>query len=274
MLKLALIAFLLFIFSVVWVSAAGFDLNITEPTSNLKNGETGFIQIGFSGDPQYYAEKTYYLRTVLSKSGESPYFGSTKNNSDAWVLTTDNKTNYYSFTTSPDATWSGQLSFKYESDENYYEGPGNYKIKVGRYTSASDSDADWSDTLDIELIGPTPTPTPTSTPTPTPTPTPLASPKPSVGGTPTPKPTAKAMATVKPTSEPEENNQDILGLREELTTPEATASSESKSEPRKFPVVASLFIIGGLGLAAVPFYPFLKERYKRYTNKAGEKETN
>jgi len=118
---------------------------------------------------------------------------------------------------------------------------------------------------------PTPTPTPTLGPTSTPIPTPTKTP------TPTPKPTVKAVVTKKPkvistktTSDEEES--EILGLREGLEPPSPTPIPESE-EKRKIPITAILFVLGGLGFMGVAGYPFLKSMKKRYNIENEEKET-
>jgi len=118
---------------------------------------------------------------------------------------------------------------------------------------------------------PTPTPTPTLGPTSTPIPTPTKTP------TPTPKPTVKAVVTKKPkvistktTSDEEES--EILGLREGLEPPSPTPIPESE-EKGKIPITAILFVLGGLGFMGVAGYPFLKSMKKRYNIENEEKET-
>ncbi len=120
-----------------------------------------------------------------------------------------------------------------------------------------------------------PTPTPEPTPTLTFSPTPTSTPIPTL--TPTPKPTVKAIVTKKPkvistktTSDEEES--EVLGLREGLEPPSPTPVPESE-EKGKIPVTAILFVLGGLGFMGVAGYPFLKSMKKRYNIENEEKET-
>jgi len=118
---------------------------------------------------------------------------------------------------------------------------------------------------------PTPSPTPISTSTPAPTLTPTPAP------TTTPVPTVLAVATKKPKITPKptinrdenDDNGDILGLRNELM---ASPSPDPEEETeKKFPFVAGLFLFGGTGLIGVAGYTFIKNGKKEY-NKDSKKE--
>ncbi|MEJ2348072.1 MAG: hypothetical protein P8Y17_02625, partial [Patescibacteria group bacterium] len=108
----------------------------------------------------------------------------------------------------------------------------------------------------------------------TPTPEPIESPTPSSSpeSTPTPKPTATAIATKKPTSTPEvigveTTNDDISDLREGLKPDEPEEEEETK---KKFPLIAGLFLFGGVVLIGFASFSFLKNNKKEYNNR-GEK---
>ncbi len=123
---------------------------------------------------------------------------------------------------------------------------------------------------------PCPTPTPTSTPTSTPGPTSTPTPTPTKIPTAIPKPTVKAVVTKKPKvisskTTSDEDESEILGLREELESPSPTPIPESE-EKGKIPITAVLFVLGGLGFIGVAGYPFLKSMKKRYNIK-NEEET-
>lgn len=148
-----------------------------------------------------------YFQGTLRAVGTTPYFGATKNNVDTWVdYVTEPAVDYITSTffsfTPVEASWSGKVQMRYAADDQEYAGPGEYELKLRRYTGKSTSASGDSNTLTVSLSAslpspslapsptpaPTPTPTPTSTstpaPTPTPAPSPLASPKPSEGGSP------------------------------------------------------------------------------------------
>ncbi len=117
---------------------------------------------------------------------------------------------------------------------------------------------------------PTPTPIPTSTNTPTPKPT--ATSKPTVTFAPTKIPTLKP--TVKPTKttissvpiaeNDNEEDGEILGIQgKNQNTPTLTDISEDENSEKKFPILAGVFMIGGLGFMGAAAYPFLKDRKKQ-----------
>ena len=146
-----------------------------------------------------------YFRSVFYPSG-SNYFGFTQDNLGSWIGSVSDRTQYFKVakTDLVEGIWNGKLRTKPDSADPIYTGPGNYFFKVGRYTSASDSSADWSDEFTVAITGPTPTPTPTPTliPTSTPTPSPTPIPTSTSTPTPTPKPTIKPTSTSTPTPTP------------------------------------------------------------------------
>jgi len=150
---------------------------------------------------------------------------------------------------------------------------------VGRYSDGSNN----LFVLDAPTPGgpnsytqPTPTPSPTPTPTQSPSSTPTPTPTPTKTPTSTPKPTVKAVVTKKPKvistkKTSDEEDSEILGLREGLEPPSPTPIPESE-EKRKIPITAVLFVLGGLGFIGIAGYPFLKSMKKRYNIK-NEEET-
>lgn len=85
-----------------------------------------------------------YLRGVFYPDGTN-YFGMTKNNAGDWIGTTSDKTQYFKLTKDDlvGSSWSGILKMKLDVTDANYSGPGQYALKIGRYTSA-DSSALWS----------------------------------------------------------------------------------------------------------------------------------
>lgn len=176
-----------------------------------------------------------------------------------------------------DCNW-GQDTLSYGQGAMVGKPPTNKSI--GRYPDGSNNlfilDAPTPSTPN-SYTQPTLTPTLETTPTPTPGPTPTPTPTPTKIPTATPKPTVKAVVTKKPkvistktTSDEEES--EILGLREGLEPPSPTPIPESE-EKGKIPVTAILFVLGGLGFMGVAGYPFLKSMKKRYNIENEEKET-
>lgn len=123
-----------------------------------------------------------YLRAVFFPSG-SNYFGFTQNHQGEWVATTSNKTQYFLVNADQvqSGTWSGQLRVKPEIESSDYHGPGEYSFKLIRYTASGSKSAE-TDSVTIQILGPTSTPVPPSnTPKPSallPSNTPPSSPKP------------------------------------------------------------------------------------------------
>jgi len=146
-----------------------------------------------------------YLRAVFYPSGTS-YFGFTKNNTGDWINAPGGDcTQYFKLGAtdlSKEGTWSGSLRVKVDPVSPYYNSPGDYLFKVGRYTGGCS--ATWSQESTITVTGPTPTPTqaPTSTPTNTVTPTSTLTLTPTISPTSTPLPTV--------TSEPISSSTGLL----------------------------------------------------------------
>ena len=192
-----------------------------------------------------------YLRGVFFYPETSDsYSGFSQNNSGEWIGSSNDRTKYFlvSSDQTKESTWSGQLKFKFDGDKP----GGNYFFKVGRYTSAEGSSADWSEKSAISVTGPPPTSTPippTSKPDPTSTPIPPTS---------TPKPTSTPIPTPKtPTSTPVQTPA-LLNLgQEERISPVKLPDSvlgESTDTPSSFPWVAILMIGSGLiGLSVSAF---------------------
>lgn len=86
-----------------------------------------------------------------------------------------------------------KILFNTESEDEDYKGPGEYLVKLSRYTGNSSSAAGYSNILTFNITDPTPTPEPTATPTPTQSPTVTST------TTPTPTPTPTKTPTPPPT---------------------------------------------------------------------------
>ena len=106
-----------------------------------------------------------YLRGVFYPSGTS-YFGYTQDNNENWSNAPgSNCTTFFKVAQTDllSGSWSGTLKFKPDISSPYYNGPGEYSFKVGRYTSSCSSPSVWSQEITIAITGPTPTPTPAPT---------------------------------------------------------------------------------------------------------------
>lgn len=223
-----------------------------------------------------------YLRGAFYPSGSS-YFGYTQNNDGTWTNAPGGScTQYYKILqtdVSKEGTWSGVLKIKPDPASQYYNGPGEYLFKVGRYTPSCSSASVWSSETTVAITGPTHTPTPapstTLAPTNAPNPTATHTPFPPVVPTNTPFPSG----TPTPT---DEINTDILGssvssesvdmakspieLRDESTI--------SGSVSAQSPFVISFLCIGA-GFALLSFAAAWKNTniWKKLINKKNPKQS-
>ena len=130
-------------------------------------------------------------------------------------------------------------------------------------------------------LSPRPTDSPTSTPKPTNTSTPPPTSKPSK----TPTPTAKKETGV-PTNPVEakddtteneivlsgDNQTEVLGIQEtSLQNLSPTPTEKNDGSGKKFPIMAGILIVAGIGLTGAAFYPIFRKRRLSY-NLKDEKE--
>lgn len=172
-----------------------------------------------------------YLRSVFYPSGSS-YFGYTQDNSGNWNNAAGgNCTTYFKVVQADftkEGTWSGRLKVKPDIASPYYNGPGEYMFKVGRYTSSCGSPL-WSTETTIAITGPSPTPTLTPTSVTTST----TAPSKSLTPTSIPTPTVKKISTptVNPTIEEEASlSAMVLGESSESAESSPTGSSANKKD--------------------------------------------
>ena len=129
---------------------------------------------------------TCYLQGMFTALDSPRYFGFTQNNDAEFIEyvsspQTDDFPRFF-IVNPQDGTWTGQVLVKNNPDDSDYHGPGDYALKLKRYTGNSSSGSD-SNILSVTLYSPQP-PSPTSSPSfsedPTEaiTPTPTATPKP------------------------------------------------------------------------------------------------
>lgn len=215
--KIALIAFLLFLFCFYFakpVFAAVTIINVVPSEINSSN-DVFTVSISTSSlqsNPQY-------LQIGLTAvNNPTNLLGFTQNNAGEWYVyksnptTSDLTSNFYSFT-HDSGSWTGQVSGKVDITDNGYIGPGQYNLRLYRYTvssagNASSSYVTWESFLVVNIsLSPTLTPTPTAAPTSAPTPvpnTPIPTKAPtstptSIKSGSTPTPTPKSTNTPTPT---------------------------------------------------------------------------
>lgn len=194
-----------------------------------------------------------YLRAVLYSSGTS-YFGFTQSKEGIWTNASGSKCmEYYKIAQSDlvEGSWSGKLKLKPDTSSAFYAGPGEYFLKVGRYTSSCGSPT-WSGETTITITGPSPTHTPTQTPVPTSSP--VSTPSTSPTFTPTKMPTSTKTST--PTSFMSSDTE-ILNSSESAQALGAMESLEESSvaslgtEPNSFRIFAIAAALVALGLALI-----------------------
>jgi hypothetical protein len=205
----ALIAVLFFLFNIFFISPviAATQISISDIPLTIDQANDFEVSILFACSS---CTSDSYLRGVFYPSGSS-YFGYTQDNSGNWSNAAGGScTSYYKVLLSDlskEGTWSGKLKVKPDIENGFYNGPGEYLFKVGRYTPSCGSPT-WSSEATVAITGPTPTPTSAPTPVPTSTPTPAPT------NTPTPIKTPTPTSTLKPSVVPTEKEtslMDVLG---------------------------------------------------------------
>jgi len=210
---------------------------------------------------------TNYLQGMFTKSTTDPsYFGYTQNNNSDWYKYSGSyskeeiQLNFFSFTPQ-ESSWSGQLKIKNDSADPDYIGPGTYTLRVKRYTGGSDSSAQTSNDLSVDLAYVLPTSTPTATPTPTPT----ATASPTATPTKTPIPTPTKSPTPKPTTDPlpmPTSEELVLGIQNNTVMPSPTPEEEIADE-KNFPVFPVILIVTGFLCIAGAIFFFVKNNVKK-----------
>lgn len=170
-----LLLFFFFLFATPTLAAISLNVENIPSSLDIDQEFTADIAINCSSCGISYLRGVFFY-----PESSTTYFGYTRNQLGDLVSSTSDKTQYFK---TDEGSWSGQVRFKFDQEKS----PGSYFFKVGRYTSAGDSSADWSNASAMNVSGPTPTPT--TTPTPTATSTPSPSPTPTKTPTPTPSPT-------------------------------------------------------------------------------------
>lgn len=205
-----------------------------------------------------------FLRGVFYTAGSSSYFGFTQVSDGSWINAPGGScTKYFELpsTTLLEGTWSGVLKVKPDIDSAYYNGPGEYVFKIGRYTGSCSSPT-WSTEKTIAITGPThtPTPTPTSSPIPTVTNTVTPTNKPSPTITPTVSPTATIIQSPSPSRTLSPSPDTIASIASVLGTSQGdsidvqpfSASNSSYAHPRTI-IISLLLVASGFGLLSGVF---------------------
>lgn len=196
----------------------------------------------FSVNVSVYGAKAgkNYLRVDLFKEETFNYFGETFNENEWYFGSTG--TSYFpidiiSSTSTASAVVQAQIG---EPSKTDYLGPGAYKLRIRRYTSASSYSASDSYNVTIDIPTPSPTNAPTASPTKTPTPSPTPTPKP------IPTKTATSKPTITPTIKPKESDQP-MNLISDIKINEETPIGmvAGAIDEKKSPTLAIIFIFFG-----------------------------
>ena len=218
--------------------------------------------------------KINYLRSVFFAADSTKYFGYTQSNSGAWGNSASQKDTLFAITLNEEGSWSGKIRSKVDLNSSYYNDSGTYYFKVGRYTSESDTSAQWSDTTASVLIMAQFSPTPEASPKPTATPKPIASSN-NESSQSVNSPTSTQITTspspqkmtIKPTSKVLGASSSSRFLKtgiikpkpKELTT--TNASNDGYSEPvnESNSMTTLGLIASGFGLSLVGAFPWIKK---------------
>jgi hypothetical protein len=150
-------------------------LSITGDKATLRGSDEMIITASLSG---FTTGESIFIKGAFYKDGSTNYFGYTKSG-DTWiknsVKTSDQRLVVI-------GNWDNTVTVKSDYADSGFSGNGNYLLKIGFYTVASDgnpSSVDWSDSsfaVSLEQPAPTLTSVPTSYPSATPTRTPTSRP--------------------------------------------------------------------------------------------------
>jgi hypothetical protein len=270
-----LIFIIIFLFTFVSKVSA---INLTISNPIVSNDEVA-IKVDISGltSSSCPLTKCYFQGMFTKTVSPAHYFGFTKNNyGDGdwykyfWSPSKEEIQSTYFYFVPENGNWSGLLNVKNDPSDPDYVGPGDYLLRIRRYTGNSDNGptSEESNDLPIQLtyVIPTSTPTdtpvstPTSTPTPNPTTAPTKTPTPTPTKSPTPKPTSTSSPT--PTS-----GELVLGIQNSSPTP--VASSEEATTSKNFPIFPVILIVTGFFCIGGGIFFFIKNNVKRGNEKEG-----
>lgn len=247
---------------------AALEFNISNPT--VESDKISFsAEISGATNVNCPDGKCYFQGGIRYGSGN--YFGFTKNNLGSYIAYVSSpdtgfiKENFL-YCEIVDGKCNYAVEMRFNRDDPHYKGPGEYTLKLKRYTGNSSDGKDSNElTVELKVATPQPTSSPTPTPTPTPSPTAYISPTPEASQTPKPtqkptqRPTSSATPKVEPTANPTDDPM-ILGTATE--PPKVVgATDESYSTPGKTPPAALVMIAGGLGATLVAGVSMLRSRY-------------
>lgn len=209
-----------------------------------------------------------YLRIDLFQNGTKNYFGET-DNTQSWYGGSDGK-QYFPVTILPDQPTLATVSARLGSPSlGEYPGPGDYLLRVRRYTSSGNQGSEDSLPVSITLTknwpSPSPSPSPSPTPTDQPSPSPLPTPAPTEIKTPTPVPKPSPKPTLSPSLEPSpegtvagETTIDLSAFGvASVSANSSVLPSPPPATPQLNPNRVRLALISGTGLLIVSLAGYL-----------------
>jgi hypothetical protein len=252
---------------------AALTITNISPTTVNKIDDTITISASASG----LQNSAQYLQVLLTKEGETNYFGLTKNLKDEWNQYKSSPSSSdlasYFFTFTPiNGTWFGDIQAKVDAADSGYKGPGNYTVKLAKYITSSASFSTNSMAIAVNIVL---TPTPTITPIPTDAPTPTRTPTPMKTPTPTPKLNETSTSTPTTKVSPKTSPTNVLGESTTSATVQPTGTAVGKPTlatkvagiQTQQDIVPVIFIGGGILLliscGILFFQPQLKQLWKK-----------
>ncbi|EKE04955.1 MAG: hypothetical protein ACD_19C00427G0002 [uncultured bacterium] len=243
--------FILF-FAFPYVVLASIEFNI----SKLEQiGDQITLDVSISGltSQSCTSDNKCYLQGSFQKNSGDNYFGYSQNNSGDWYEYSSSLSvdyilaNFYYFEPQL-GNWSGQIKVKNSPTNSSYLGPGEYLLKLKRYSGKSKDSSGDSNPLTIGLLENTPSPSPTPTNPPTAQPTQAPTSSPTKSPTPIPTKTATPKSTPTPTSEAEVTNEPENLIREiKIIDATPTGIVAGATTTKKSPILAIILIILGVG---------------------------
>jgi len=199
----------LFLFFCVFLFPKSIFATISLNISNIEKSESSYsLDASISG---LSSSSNCYVQIAITAPSAPHYFGQTWSPKGEWFKYISSPAKEYitEYFVKLENDQIAKILFNTDPEDEDYKGPGEYLVKLNRYTGGSSSPAGDSNSLTLNISDPTPTqelvivatetPTGTSTtaPTSTPTPTPTKTPTPTPTITPTKTPTTTK--TITPT---------------------------------------------------------------------------
>lgn len=224
----------LFLFPKIAHSAVSFT--IQNPTIE---GDYYIVDASISGITAQIA----YVQGMFTATTSSSYFGFTWGQNEEWINYEGNTTKDFITQNLPilPKNVSQKIWIKPDYDASGYKGPGQYYLKLKRYTGASNNSTGEDAVLTVTLTQVVATPTPSPSPTPTsvlqaeqiPEPTPTSEPTWESKPTKTPTPTKKPTPILTPTVEIATNSMILGSSTESAEFSVASVSGETSPTPNQ-----------------------------------------